>query len=278
MFSVVLPCFNESRHGYLPQILENLRKQDGDKQIIAVVSLSTDNTLATLRQFPEVEIIETAAVNRAQRLNVGIEASKGDFILLHHPATLLPEGDALAQAEAALSSADWGGFVHGFDMDHWLLRFTSWYSTVVRSQHRRILYLDHCIFARRQVLVEIGGVPDMDIFEDTALSLALAKRRGPAIAPGKAITSARRFRSRGVCQQALLNQALKLMYLTRQDPKKLNWLYERKSQINVSYSNLSEAIDVSPGKTLKKDAKEGSIENIREDANKMSKAKPDIAT
>lgn len=236
MLSVVLPCFNESRHGYLPKILKNLCEQAGDKQLIAVVSPSADDTLSIISQFPSVEMIETVASNRAQRLNVGIEASKGDAVLLHHPATLLPEKEALLQAQAALESATWGGFVHSFDMAHWLLRFTSWYSTWQRSQRQGILYLDHCIFARRQALLEVGGVPDMDIFEDTALSLALAKYGKPAIAPGKVTTSARRFRDRGIYQQALLNQLLKLMYLTHQDPKKLNWLYESKSQINVAYA------------------------------------------
>ncbi|KPQ37594.1 MAG: family 2 glycosyl transferase [Phormidesmis priestleyi Ana] len=252
MFSVVLPCFNESRHGYLPQVLKNLCQQadcqqadcqqaDGQavpNQLIAVVSPSQDETLEIIRQFPTVEVITTNATNRAQRLNVGIQASRGDYVLLHHPATLLPMGDALIQAQAALQKADWGGFVHSFDHDHWLLRFTSWYSTRVRSQQQRILYLDHCIFVRRSVLIAVGGVPDMDIFEDTALSLALAKWGRPAIAPGKVITSARRFCDRGIYRQAALNQLLKLMYLTRQDPKRLNWLYERKSQINVSYAKI----------------------------------------
>lgn len=241
MLSVVLPCFNEARHGYLPKILENLSQQSGAKQLIAVVSPSTDDTLSIIERFPDVEIIKTEAGNRAQRLNVGIAASKGEAVLLHHPATLLPEKVALVQAEQALRSAAWGGFVHSFDMDHWLLRFTSWYSTRQRSQRQRILYLDHCMFARRQVLAEIGGIPNMDIFEDTALSLALARWGAPVIAPGKVVTSARRFRDRGIYRQALLNQLLKLMYLTRQDPKKLNWLYESKSQINVGYAEAPDS-------------------------------------
>ena len=237
MFSVVLPCFNESRHGYLPKILENLSQQAGEKQLLAVVSPSTDDTLAILQQFPTVEIIETAATNRAQRLNVGIDASKGDLVLLHHPATLLPPTNALCQARSALAdaSAVWGGFTHSFDMDHWLLRFTSWYSTTQRSQRQSILYLDHCIFAQRQALIDIGGVPDMDIFEDTTLSIALAQWGRPAIAPGRIVTSARRFRDRGIYRQALLNQLLKLMYHVRLDPQQLNRLYESKSQINVGY-------------------------------------------
>ncbi|MEL7350819.1 MAG: glycosyltransferase [Cyanobacteria bacterium J06649_5] len=256
MFSVVLPCFNESRHGYLPKILENLTQQLGDKQLIAVVSPSADDTLETLQKCPTVEIIEAEATNRAQRLTIGIKACVGEFVLLHHPATLLPEKTALRQAEKALalgstdgangsSAAIWGGFVHGFDLDHWLLRFTSWYSTRVRSR-QGILYLDHCIFARRQALIEIGGVPDMDIFEDTALSLALAaygKPHGkPAIAPGRVTTSARRFKARGIYQQALLNQLLKVMYYANLDPKQLNWLYESKSQINVAYQHPQKTV------------------------------------
>lgn len=84
--------------------------------------------------------------------------------------------------------------------------------------------------------MEIGGVPDMDIFEDTALSIALNQWGKPAIAPVKVTTSARRFRQRGIYRQALLNQLLKVMYYAHLDPKRLNWLYESKSQINVAYS------------------------------------------
>ena len=240
MFSVVLPCFNESRHGYLPKILKNLCEQAGHPQLIAVVSPSADDTLTTVQQFPAVTIIETTATNRAQRLTVGIEASVGEWVLLHHPATLLPAHNALCQAQTALAerNAVWGGFAHRFDWDHWLLRFTSWYSTRVRSR-QGILYLDHCIFARRQVLLEVGGVPDMDIFEDTALSLALAQYGRPVIVPAAITTSARRFQQRGVYRQALMNQLLKGMYHANLDPKRLNWLYERKSQINVSYDEPS---------------------------------------
>ncbi|PZO09365.1 MAG: glycosyl transferase [Leptolyngbya foveolarum] len=239
MFSVVLPCFNEARHGYLPKILANLSAQIGDKQLIVVVSPSSDDTLDIVRQFPLVEVLESEASNRAQRLNAGIEASRGEFVLLHHPATLLPEKVALTQAATALETAVWGGFAHSFDWDRWLLRFTSWYSTEVRSR-TGILYLDHCIFARRQALLEIGGVPDIDIFEDTALSLALKPQGLPEIVPGKVVTSARRFRDRGLYQQAALNQLLKVMYHANLNPQRLNWLYERKSQINVGYKKPSE--------------------------------------
>ena len=239
MFSVVLPCFNEARHGYLPEILENLSTQEGEKQIIAAISDSADDTLSIVQQFPDVEIIQTDASNRAQRLNAGIDASCGEWVLLHHPATLLPKKTALVAAQRALADAVWGGFTHSFDWDTWLLRFTSWYSNEVRSRSG-ILYLDHCIFARRAALIEIGGVPDMDIFEDTALSLALKRLSIPVVVEEKVVTSARRFRDRGLYRQAALNQLLKMMYHANLDPQRLNWLYERKSQINVGYEESAE--------------------------------------
>ncbi|HEY9734749.1 MAG TPA: glycosyltransferase [Trichocoleus sp.] len=243
MISVVLPCLNEMRHGYLERILENLDSQSGPKELIAVVSPCSDNTLETLRRYPQWQILETDAQNRAQRLTAGIYASSGEVVLLHHPATLLPT-NALTQIAACIAEPQvaWGGFHHSFDDDHWLLRFTSWYSNTVRSHRSQILYLDHCIFARRDLLQKIGGVPDMDIFEDTVLSQQLSQFGPPVLLPGQVVTSARRFRQRGVYQQAALNQLLKLMYHARLDPRWMNWLYERKSQINVAYSSATSGL------------------------------------
>lgn len=240
MISVVLPCLNEIRHGYLPRILDNLALQPGEKQIIIVMSPSLDGTYDVITQHPiaaDFKLIDTEATNRAQRLTIGIKASQGDIVLLHHPATLLPN-NALDQVRQMMKNdaVIWGGFRHSFDFDHWLLRFTSWYSTNQRPRSSKILYLDHCIFARREALIQIGGVPDMDIFEDTALSIALQQFGPPHLVPGTIVTSARRFRERGIYKHAVLNQLLKLMYHANLDPKKMNWLYEGKSQINVSYN------------------------------------------
>ena len=250
VISVVLPCLNEIRHGYLPQIMENLVAQTGPKELIAVISPSADGTDKLLAQVPQIRVIESAVTNRAQRLNVGIAASQGEVILLHHPATLLPPQQALTLIEQTFQDPQvmWSGFRHRFDLDHWLLRYTPWYSTVVRPQFGRILYLDHCLAVRRSLLTEIGGVPEMDIFEDTALSQRLGQYSAPVILPESVVTSARRYRSRGVYKQALLNQALKLMYHLNIDPQWMNRLYEQKVQINVTYPAPKPPSDMPPGK------------------------------
>ncbi len=237
MISVILPCLNELRHGYLPRIVENLQGQQDDHEVIAVVTEGQDGTLEFLRSQPHIRVLPSKARNRAQRLNEGLTASQGEEILLHHPATLLPPQVALLEVQQALAdpTVAWGGFRHKFDWNHWLLRYTSWYSTQVRPRWSGILYLDHCIFARRSHLVAIGGVPDMDIFEDTVLSQRLAQYGKPHILNGTITTSARRYRTRGVYRHAIVNQTLKACYHLRMDPQWLNRLYEQSTQINVTY-------------------------------------------
>lgn len=239
-FSIILPCLNEIRHGYLERILNNLVSQNGEKEIIAVVSTSDDGTDRVLEeyasQFAEIQVVRSLARNRAQRLNEGIAISQGEVVLLHHPATLLPEGIALQLIEEVLGSGyQWGAFQHSFDISHWLLRFTSWYSDNVRVKQKGIVYFDHCPFADRQFLATVGNVPDLDIFEDTVLSDRLCRLSQPVIAKGKVTTSARRFQQRGIYRHAMLNQLLKICYHFNIDPQWLNRLYEQKSSINVKY-------------------------------------------
>jgi glycosyltransferase involved in cell wall biosynthesis len=242
--SIILPCFNEIQHRYLDRILTNLIAQlvpsSWEKEILAVVSASEDETALVLDEYaarsPEIQVVRSQAKNRAQRLNDGIAVSTGDIILLHHPATLLPEHIAIQMIEQALASGrDWGAFSHSFDFTHPLLHFTSWYSDNVRVKHKGIVYLDHCPFIKRQVLTKIGNVPDLDIFEDTVLSDRLCQFSKPVLVQCKVITSARRFHQRGIYRHAMLNQLLKMCYHFNIDPRSLNRLYEQKASINVKY-------------------------------------------
>ncbi len=278
LISIVLPFFNEVRHGYIETILDNLCSQMVTQppsnqpdnaavqpfftvELIIALSPSHDDTAAVIGKYitpkpqesnaiatapnqimhqPPIICLPVTATNRAGRLNQGLAHCRGDVVVLHHPATVLPV-DGLTQIAAAVAQgATWGGFRHQFDWEHWLLQYTSWYSDQVRVQRKGIVYLDHCPFVRREVLTAIGGVPEMDIFEDTALSERLRPIAGmPVLLAGKVITSARRFRQRGVYRQAFMNQWLKLCYYGGVPPALMNRLYEQKTAINVSYNHPS---------------------------------------
>lgn len=274
LISIVLPFLNEVRHGYIEPILDNLLSQilaqcnsslgqPYKVEVIIALSPSHDDTAPVIANYidkaikeinqhqsqyasiengineipkPPIACVSVTATNRASRLNQGLAHCQGDVVVLHHPATILPT-DGLNQIAAAISQgATWGAFRHQFDWNHWLLRYTSWYSDEIRVRRKGIVYLDHCPFLRREILTAVGGVPEMDIFEDTALSERLCRTAGmPVLLAGQVITSARRFRQRGVYRQALMNQWLKLCYYGGVPPALMNRFYEQKTAINVNY-------------------------------------------
>ena len=80
------------------------------------------------------------------------------------------------------------------------------------------------------------AVPDLDVFEDTALSRRLHESLGfPLRLPQRSTTSAVRFAQNGVVRQALLNQLLKVSYAVGIDTTRLNRLYERNVSLNSRY-------------------------------------------
>ncbi|EMY60864.1 hypothetical protein LEP1GSC203_0713 [Leptospira terpstrae serovar Hualin str. LT 11-33 = ATCC 700639] len=203
------------------------------------IVIPTDNGESTFFQdslvefwkHPEVEIIlvnTSEASTRAERLNLGFHKSRGEMILFHHPRTKLPKGalDHLIKISCQKDKQIiWGGFIHQFDDQHFLLRFISWYSNVVRVKWRGIVYLDHCIFFDRRLWKTDMSL--LYLFEDTELSQKFRKNSHPVLLPYQAITSAHRFKKKGILKQSLLNQILKLGYFLKIPSSFLFSLYQR---------------------------------------------------
>ena len=172
------------------------------------------SSLLGFANHPEIEIIQintSEAVTRAERLNIGFHKSKGDIVLFHHPRTKLPKEaiDHLIQISCNKENKEiWGGFLHRFDEDHFLLRLISWYSNWIRVKYKGIVYLDHCVFFDRKLWKSDLSLDF--IFEDTELSLKFRKIIWPVLLPYTAITSAHRFQKNGIIKQSLLNLFLKL--------------------------------------------------------------------
>lgn len=208
MISVVLPVFDEARNGWSARIRERFAEVPG---------------------YELLRVGPSSGRTRAQRLQAGIEAARGETILLHHPRSLI-EADGLRFLLEREDELTWGGFTHAFDEDHPLLRFTSWYSNRVRAARAGIVYLDHCVFFRRELLTR--PIPAVEIFEDTELSLILRAGGPPAILPYRSTTSAIRFKTNGIWRQALMNQRLKLEYRLGVSDRLMNARYERGLRLN----------------------------------------------
>jgi len=226
VISVVLPVADD-KTGWLPRILERLSSVDGI-EIIAADS-SSDGSTEKLKSAG-AKIVPVDTDSRAVRLQKGIEAATHETVLLHHPRSIVePEG--LRWLVENAGSVSWGGFTHAFDAEHYLLRFTSWYSNKVGGARKGILYLDHCIFFKKGLLTR--PIPPVVIFEDTELSKILKESGRPEILPYVSTTSAVRFTKNGVWRQALMNQKLKWEYWAGRSDRRMNARYERGLDLNA---------------------------------------------
>ncbi len=234
MISLVLPTYNEMNSGFVQQICESLRDYP-EIEKIAVDRSSTDGTVEFLKS-KGFQVLTTTANSRAARLNIGIEKSQGQLIVLNHPRSVMP-GAAFKFLSSGQFNSQWGGFTHSFDSEHFLLQFTSWYSNFVRRKYFGVLYLDHCLVIRRDLMkkLEKPYLPEVDIFEDTLLSYKLKKIASPKLIPIQVKTSSVRFLKNGIWKQAIFNQLLKAAFHLGLDPLKMNALYEKGLGLNSKY-------------------------------------------
>lgn len=232
MLTIVIPTFNESKTGYLAKILTAYQGLVG-VELICVDGGSSDETIALIKQS-QATLLATDIGSRAGRLNAGIKQAKFDLVLLHHPRSIL-DVQGIEVLTKDTSGVAWGAFTHQFDTPHPLLRFTSWYSNQIRGDRRGIYYLDHCLFAQKQLLLDVGLIPEIDIFEDTEICLKLNKIAKPIRLPHVSLTSAIRFQTNGTYRQALKNQYMKWCYYFSGSDKKMNAQYEKGIELNTKY-------------------------------------------
>lgn len=171
--------------------------------------------------------------NRAERLKKGHMASSGDFILFHHPRSTI---DPTGWKELQELKVSWGGFTHKFDQEDFFYRFTSWYSNQIRLKLKNIVYLDHCLFFHKSLMLpeDINPVP---IFEDTLISYHLRKKSPPILLKGVSKTSSIRFEKNGFLKQALINQKAKIDFYLKKKLFVINTNYEKGLELNQSKSS-----------------------------------------
>ena len=135
---------------------------------------------------------------RARQLDMGWRATDAEIVLFLHADTKLPAGAGPAVRRAFENPAVAGGaFRFRFEEPGIALRFVEW-GARLRHACLGLPYGDQAIFARRDALERIGGIPDAPILEDLDLVAGLKTQGRLARLSLPAMTSARRYRRGGV--------------------------------------------------------------------------------
>lgn len=218
--SIVMPVLNEaSRIEAALDALRPLRARG--HELIVVDGGSTDATRQRAAEY--VDQLVSAMRGRAAQLDAGARQASGDAVLFLHADTRLP-ADADAAIERALTQHTWGRFDVRIEGDSpWfpvIATFMNW-----RSRLSGIATGDQGMFMRRDALERIGGVPQLPLMEDVAMSKALKRVGAPACLRVQVHTSGRRWISHGVLKTIGLMWALRLAYFVGVPPARLARIY-----------------------------------------------------
>jgi rSAM/selenodomain-associated transferase 2 len=216
--SIIMPVLDEGEGiAASLDVLAELRRQG--VEVIVVDGGSRDATVQRARL--RADHVIRAPRGRAAQMNAGAALATGDVLLFLHADTRLPpEAERLVLEGLARSGRDWGRFDVAIEGRHPVLRLVGFMMNL-RSRTTGIATGDQAIFVKREAFRAVGGFPEIPLMEDIALSRRLKRTSRPLCIRACAITSGRRWETRGVFRTILLMWRLRLAYYLGADPAKL---------------------------------------------------------
>ena len=210
VLSIIIPTLNEAAG--LPRTLAHTRLATGDEPIELIVSdcRSDDATRRVAAEHGATRVLEGAR-SRAQALNNGAAAARGQTLLFLHADTLLPPGFAAAVRHTFDRRPQMVGGAFNFrflrppqlPLLHWKMLGIVALMNNVRFRTSRNFYGDQAIFVRRSVFERLGGFPERPLLEDLHFSRRMKRVGQTAILSPAVQSSARRFLARGIIHQMI---------------------------------------------------------------------------
>src|SRR5215472_1153369 len=227
--TIIIPALDEAAIiAAALQALQPLRARGAE--VIVVDGGSGDSTIALARPFADGVI--AGPRNRGAAMNAGASLGRGDaFVFLHADTTLPANADSLIAAALSRRASDcayccWGRFDLRIAGRHPLLalvaRMINW-----RSRLTGIATGDQAIFVTPKAFWSVGGLPDLPLMEDIALSRKLKGRCRPLCIAAPAVTSGRRWDHHGLWRTIVLMWRLRFAYYLGAEPGRLALAYGR---------------------------------------------------
>jgi rSAM/selenodomain-associated transferase 2 len=220
--SIIVPALDEAA-GIAACLAALAPLRAAGHEVIVVDGGSGDGTPALARAL--CDRVLAAPRGRASQMNAGAAAAAGNVLLFLHADTRLPpHADRLVLDGLAAANGSWGRFDVRIDGRHPLLRLVAWLMNR-RSRLTGIATGDQAMFVARAAFAAVGGFPPLALMEDVELSRRLKRLAPPLCLGGPAVTSGRRWESRGVVRTIALMWWLRLRYFLGASPERLRRIY-----------------------------------------------------
>ncbi|QZH76578.1 MAG: glycosyltransferase [Erythrobacter sp.] len=172
----------------LPALIAHVARLDPPpREVLAVDGGSADASVA-LAQGAGWRVVCTA-VGRGRQINAGVEAARGEFVVVLHADTV-PPADMVALVQAtladpAISLAGFTPIIRGPVKTRWGTTLHNWAKTWYAPllfrpdlfvKGARLLFGDHAMFFRRAQFLECGGCdPAAKVMEEADLCIRLTR-------------------------------------------------------------------------------------------------------
>ena len=219
--SIIVPVLNEEQN--LSAISSHLLsfRQKGH-EVIIVDGGSCDNTLAISHDIADRVIVSKAG--RALQMNRGASVATGDVFLFLHADTILPEQSIQIISNLYQAGGYWGRFDVRLSSNKFIYRIIE-HLMNLRSCFSSIVTGDQAVFIEKNLFNRVAGFPEIALMEDIEISRRLKKISKAICVKQKAVTSSRRWETKGVVPTVMLMWKLRLYYFFGVSPDKLKRLY-----------------------------------------------------
>ena len=220
-YSVIIPTLNAE--GSLAKCLESIKTAGLFDDVVVVDGGSHDHTVSIADKFL-VKVIR-AEKGRGRQFNEGAANVDGEILIFLHADTLLPANARLiVEQKFSDPKVSVATFALQFDHPHWIL---SLYSCFTRIDSIWTRFGDQGIVVRKSIFKELGGFPNIPLFEDVQFLQKCRHKTRIYSLPSVVTTSADKFLRNGLVRQQLRNGRLIFKYLLGTSPETLCKEYER---------------------------------------------------
>ncbi len=220
--AVVIPTLNEE--ATITACLEAVGRPPG-VSIVITDGGSTDATVAVVADANRDARVVSGPAGRGGQLNRGVATVEADAYLFLHADCRLPEGwyEAVCRTLADHSVAIGCFRLHtepppGRSTPR--LARSWWRLLDLRSRGLGLPYGDQALFLRREVLIAVGGVPELPLMEDVELVRHCLRIGRLGRLPLEVRTTARRF-ARLPVRARLCTMTFPLLYRLGVSPERL---------------------------------------------------------